>query len=45
MTEENGRGAALDQGTIYAHNRGAREVAGGGHSGTGGSDGVARRQQ
>ena len=45
MTEENGRGAALDQGTVYAHNRGARAVASGEDSGWGGSDGVARRRQ
>ena len=37
MTEEHGRGATLDQGTVYAHNRGARAVAGGSGSGWGGS--------
>ena len=45
MTEEHGRGATLDQGTVYAHNRGARAIARGGGSGWGGSDGATRRRQ
>ena len=45
MTEEHGRGATLDQGTVYAHNRGARAVAGGGGSGWGGSEGAVRRRR
>ena len=45
MTEEHGRGAMLDQGTVYAHNRGAREVDGGGGSGWGGSEGATRMRR